>query len=189
MANLFTLFIEFFKTGLFALGGGLATIPFLQEMMNQYHWFTESDLLNMIAVSESTPGPIGINMATYVGFLASGKQIIGALIATCGLVLPSLIIICIVANILDRFKDNPLVENAFYGIRPAVCALIFAAGISVFVSVLWPDGLDFANLFTTISWPHILLILFLFGVGLLYKKIHPILIIVLAAAMGILFSL
>lgn len=188
-ANLLVLFFEFFKTGLFALGGGLATIPFLQDMMNTYHWFTESDLLNMIAVSESTPGPIGINMATYVGYLASGHSIIGALVSTLGLVFPSVVIICIIANILERFKNNPTVEHAFYGIRPAVCALIAVAGISVLVSVVFPEGMDFTSGMPYISWTHIILMAVLLAVSLFYKKIHPVLIILLAAVIGIVFSL
>ena len=113
------LFYEFFKTGLFAIGGGLATLPFLYDMADKYPWFTRTDLANMIAVSESTPGPIGVNMATYVGFTTGG--ILGSIIATCGLVLPSLIIIIIIAKFLESFQDNRFVQSAFYGLRPVEC--------------------------------------------------------------------
>ena len=131
-------FYEFFKTGLFALGGGLATIPFLTEMMNKYHWFTADMLTDMIAVSESTPGAIGINMATYTGYHING--VLGGIVATLGLVAPSIIVICIVAQFLKKFKDSELVKSVFYGIRPAVTALIYrinANGIQ-FCALLLP---------------------------------------------------
>ena len=119
------LFWEFFKTGLFAIGGGMATIPFLYDMSAATGWFTSEDVANMIAVGESTPGPIGVNMATYVGYLtgqgAGGLSgaILGAAIATVGLITPSIIIILIVAVFLKNFRDNRYVQNAFYGLRPA----------------------------------------------------------------------
>ena len=119
------LFWEFFKTGLFAVGGGLATIPFLKDITLKYPWFTPQDLLDMIAVSESTPGPMGVNSATYAGFQAAG--IPGALVATCSLVLPSVIVIILVSRALNRFKDSKLVQDGFYGLRPASAGLIFGA--------------------------------------------------------------
>ena len=123
------LFWEFFKTGLFAVGGGLATLPFLQDMADRTGWFTHAQLADMLAVSESTPGPIGVNMATYVGFTTGG--IGGALVATIGLVTPSVIVILIVAAFLKAFRDSKWVSAAFYGLRPASTALVAAAGISV----------------------------------------------------------
>ena len=123
------LFWEFFKTGLFAVGGGLATLPFLQDMAERTGWFTHAQLADMLAVSESTPGPIGVNMATYVGFTTGGVP--GALVATLGLVTPSVIIILIVAAFLKAFRDSKWVSGAFYGLRPASTALVAAAGISV----------------------------------------------------------
>ena len=131
------LFWEFFKTGLFAIGGGMATVPFLQEISARYGWFTASDLADMIAVSESTPGPIGINMATYVGYTTAHRQfgplagIPGSIIATVGLVTPSVIIILIIAKFLEKFRDNRYVNAAMYGLRAASVALISAAGISI----------------------------------------------------------
>ena len=112
------MFLEFFKTGLFAVGGGLATIPFLREIGVRYGWYTMSDLSTMIAVSESTPGPMGVNMASYVGFSQYG--ILGSIVVTLGLVLPSLIIICIIANFLEKFKEATLVQQIFAGLKPAV---------------------------------------------------------------------
>ena len=123
------LFWEFFKTGLFAVGGGLATLPFLQDMADRTGWFTHAQLADMLAVSESTPGPIGVNMATYVGFTTGGVG--GALVATIGLVTPSIIVILIVAAFLKAFRDSKWVSAAFYGLRPASTALITAAGLVV----------------------------------------------------------
>ena len=120
------LFYEFFKIGLFAIGGGLVTVPFLFDLAEHYPWFTASELADMIAVSESTPGPLVVNMATFAGYKAAG--ISGAVIATFGLVLPSLIIIMLVSRLLTKFSDNPYVQSILSGIRPAVIALIFMAG-------------------------------------------------------------
>ena len=123
------LFYEFFKTGLFAVGGGLATLPFLNEICQKYDWFTEQMLADMIAISESTPGPIGINMATYAGYQAAG--VLGSVVATCSLVAPSIIIIVLIARFLSKFNEHPLVKSAFSGLRPAVTGLIAAAAVSV----------------------------------------------------------
>ena len=123
------LFWEFFKTGLFAVGGGMATVPFLKNIGLATGWYNQTDLMNMLAVSESTPGPIGINMATYVGFTVAG--IPGAVIATIGEVTPSIIVILIVAAMLTKFRNSNYVENAFYGLRPASTAMVASAGIGV----------------------------------------------------------
>ncbi len=123
------LFWEFFKTGLFAVGGGMATIPFLSEMAERTGWFSQAMLADMIAVGESTPGPIGVNTATYVGYTVAG--IPGGLVATFGLVLPSFLIILIVAAFLKAFRTNKYVERVFYGIRPASVGMIGAACVAV----------------------------------------------------------
>ena len=128
------LFWEFFKVGLFAVGGGMATLPFLKDIGTVTGWYTYTELMNMLAVSESTPGPIGINMATYVGFTVGGVP--GAVIATLGEVTPSIIVILIVAAMLKRFRDSRLVANAFYGLRPASTGLIGAACVTVVLEVL-----------------------------------------------------
>ena len=176
-------FFEFFKTGLFALGGGLATIPFLNEMIDRYHWFTTSMLTDMIAVSESTPGAIGINMATYTGYHIAG--ILGGIVTTLGLVAPSIIVICIVAHYLKKFKDNTIVQSIFYGIRPAVTALIASAGISIFMSALFQEGTQVIDM---VRWPCILLFIILFYISN-KKKWHPIACIALSACIGIIFQL
>jgi len=126
---LLQLFFEFFKVGLFSVGGGLATLPFLYNLSNTTAWFTHSDVTNMIAIAESTPGAIGVNMSTYAGYLTAG--IPGGVIATVGLVAPSIIIILVIANLLDKFQDNQYVQSAFFGLRPASLAMISAAGVSV----------------------------------------------------------
>lgn len=185
------LFWEFFKTGLFAVGGGLATIPFLMDIADRYDWFTRAELTDMIAVSESTPGPIGINMATYAGYQAGSAEdgffagILGALVATLSLVLPSIIVILIIAGFLNRFKDSRLVKNTFYSLRPAVIGLLFVS----LLGVALPLFFDFTATAVTdiINIKSVVLFgLMLFGV-LKFKK-HPILYIGIGALVGILFK-
>lgn len=122
----FILALEFFKIGLFAVGGGLVTVPFLYDLTEQYDWFTAKELTDMIAVSQSTPGPVGINMATYAGYKAAGVW--GSLWATLSLVTPSVIVVYLISKILTKWKDNPNVLRVLGGIRPAVLALILFAG-------------------------------------------------------------
>ena len=129
MTTILQLIFEFFKTGLFAVGGGLATLPFLYDIAEKTGWYTNQDILNLIAISESTPGAIGINMATYVGFLTEG--VVGGILATLALIAPSLIIIIIISKVLDQFKSSPVVQGVFKGLRPASTGLIVAAGVSV----------------------------------------------------------
>ena len=124
------LMYEFFKTGLFSVGGGLATLPFLYEISVRHpDWFTSADIADMIAISESTPGPIGINMSTYAGYSTAG--ILGGVLASFSLALPSIIITLIIARFLAKFRQNKLVEGAFYGLRPASIAMISVAGLNV----------------------------------------------------------
>ena len=177
------LFWEFFKTGLFAIGGGLATIPFLMDMAEKYPWFTKAELSNMIAVSESTPGPIGINMATYVGFTTGGP--LGSITATSALVLPSLIVVMIIAGFLQKFRDNRIVKDTFYCLRPAVIGMLFVSLASL-VSPLLINfaGTSFLEIFN-------LKALALFGVllfGILKFKKHPIVYIAIGAIVGIIFK-
>lgn len=185
------LFWEFFKAGLFAVGGGMATIPFLYDISDKTGWFTHTDLANMIAVGESTPGPIGVNMATYVGFITGMQDggvvtaVLGAVVATLGLITPSVIIILLVAAILQSFRKNPYVERAFYGLRPASTGLIAAAGLSVILSNL-VDLQEFG-----INWKGIVLAVALWVLTNKVektKKLHPIVFIGLSALVGILFQ-
>ena len=193
------LFWEFFKTGLFAIGGGMATIPFLYDLSDKTGWFTHNDLANMIAVGESTPGPIGVNMATYVGFVTGMQDgsvlmaIVGAVTATVGLITPSVIVILIVAAILKSFRDNKYVNRAFYGLRPASTGLIAAAGITVIASNLFfPAAMQTGNWLGAFNWKGIVLAVILWlltNVVKKTKKWHPIVFIGFSALVGILFQM
>ena len=181
------LFFEFFKIGLLAIGGGLATIPFLYDLSAKTGWFTVQQLTDMIAIAESTPGPIGINMATNAGFTVAG--ILGGIVATLGIVAPSFIVIMIVAKILDRFRESFVVQSIFYGLRPASVALIAAAGVTVAKLALltldkWNITGVIADLF---NFKSILLAAAVFVMIKIFKG-HPILYILLSAVVGIVFQ-
>lgn len=185
------LFVEFFCTGLFSVGGGLATIPFLQDIGQRTGWFTSHELANMIAISESTPGPMGINMATYVGFTSAG--IPGSVIAVLGLITPSIAVIMVVATVLRRFRDSKYVDALFYGLRPASTGLIAAAGWSVIaISLLDITGWQAdGQLLTLFDWRCILVAAAVFVLTRLKptKKLHPVVWILLSAAVGVVFQL
>ncbi len=188
---LLRLFYEFFKTGLFAVGGGMATLPFLYSMSDATGWFSHGQLADMIAVSESTPGPIGVNMATYVGFTTAGLP--GALAATLGLVTPSIIIILIIARVLQAFRQNRVVDAAFYGLRPCSVGLIAAAGLLVVKIAVFNFDLyaqtgaigDLLNL-KALLLAAVLVVLTRYVKAT--KKLHPIVFILGSAAAGVLFS-
>lgn len=184
------LFFEFFKAGLFAIGGGMATLPFLYDISDKTGWYTYGQLADMVAISESTPGPIGVNMATYVGFTSAGVP--GSVIATIGLITPSIIIILIIAGFLKAFKDNKYVQNAFYGLRPASTGLIAAAGLSVFLLVMYHREAYEAsgNILDLINIPNIVLLLLLYYFTARCKKtkgLHPVAFIAASAVIGIVF--
>lgn len=189
------MFLEFFKTGLFAIGGGLATLPFLYDMAAKYTWFDQAIISDMIAISESTPGPIGINMATYVGYHVGSRifgipgGILGALLATTAIVLPSLIIIVIIAKMLEKFKGNRLVNDAFYTLRPAVTGLIAYAGFQVISeSILLADAFMASRHIMDLFAPKAtILFVILLVLSRVFKKLHPAVWIGLAAIAGILF--
>ena len=181
------LFWEFFKTGLFAVGGGMATVPFLKNIGLATGWYSQTDLMNMLAVSESTPGPIGINMATYVGCNVAG--FFGGVVATMGEILPSIVIVVLISKSLDRFRGSKLVDSAFYGLRPAVTGLIAAAGISVvqvsmFHMDLYQQTGALLDLFDFKK-----LIFFVLAFAAIKKfKLHPIVYIACAAVIGIVLA-
>lgn len=185
------LFFEFFKTGLFAVGGGMATIPFLYDLSDKTGWFTYDKLADMIAVSESTPGPIGVNMATFVGFTTAG--IPGALCATIGLITPSVIVILLIAKFLSNFNHNKFVKSAFYTIRPASTALIAAAGVLVLKIALIDTEL-FAQSGKLLDLFDIKSIILAAAVFVMtnyikpLKKLHPVVFIGISAAAGIVFK-
>lgn len=180
------LFFEFFKAGLFAIGGGLATLPFLYDMSQKTNWFSEADIANMIAISQSTPGPIGVNMATYTGFTTG--NLLGSIVATLGLVCPSIIIIIIVAHFLNKFKENSTVQSVFYGLRPASTALIAAAGYQVVKITLFNLNKLGEGALAIFNWKCILLALVLFFIIKKSKK-HPVIFIAASAVIGIIFKL
>ena len=189
---IFRLFWEFFKVGLFSVGGGLATLPFLYSMGAATGWFTAGDVANMLAVSESTPGPIGVNMATYVGHELLGLP--GALAATLGLVAPSFLVILAVSAALKSFRNNRYVEAAFYTLRPASVGLIAAAGWGIFTLVLINAEAYAAsgNLLALFRWESIALFALIWVLTNLVKplkKVHPAAFLALAALAGILFRM
>lgn len=184
---LLKLFFEFFKTGLFAVGGGLATLPFLTDLAEKTNWYTTSDLADMIAISQSTPGAIGVNMATNVGYNVGG--LLGAIIATIGLVTPSIIIIIIIAHFLTKFKENSTVQNIFYGLRPASTALIAGAGFSVVkIAFFTFDKYNISGkIIDLISLKAVILGIILFWAIRKFNK-HPIVYLAASAVIGIFFK-
>lgn len=186
------LFWEFFKVGLFSVGGGLATLPFLYSLGAKTGWFSTADVANMLAVSESTPGPIGVNMATYAGFDCAG--VLGGVVATLGLITPSVIVIVLIAMALQAFRTNKYVDAAFYTLHPASTGLIAAAGWSVFALVLvnldaYRASYQQADL---LQWKNLILFAVIWVLTNLVKplkKLHPVVFLALAAVVGIVFRL
>ena len=181
------LFWEFFKTGLFSVGGGLATLPFLYDMGERTGWFTAQQVADMLAVSESTPGPIGINMAVYTGFTAAGP--LGSVCAIVGIVTPSIIIIILVAAFLKAFRDNRYVQGVFYGLRPASTGLIASAGLTVAAGALlcterW-EGLS--RFWTVIDWKAVILAAAVVFLSRKFSKLHPAYFILGCAVIGAVF--
>ena len=191
LSKLAILFFEFFKTGLFAVGGGLATVPFLRDMGAAYGWLSEAELANIIAIAESTPGPIGVNAATYVGYLVCG--IPGAVVATIGLVTPSVIIIVLIAKAIKKYYNSYLVQSLFKALRPAAIGLITAAGFSLLLTSLGVKA-NFLRFAFSADW-YSLLKLGIYGVFVFFAfwkktaKIHPFFYILTGGAIGAILSL
>ena len=183
------LFWEFFQAGLFAIGGGMATLPFLYDISDRTGWYTHAQLADMIAISESTPGPVGVNMATYVGFSSGG--VLGAGIATLGLVAPSIIVLLMIAGFLKAFRENRFVNSAFYGLRPASVGLIAAAVVPIFqISILNLETFSITHeILQLFQWPYLLLAVLVFFLMRKFSKIHPIVFIGASAVAGIVFGL
>ena len=186
------LFVRFFFVGLFAIGGGLATLPFLQSMGETTGWFTPSDISDMIAISESTPGPIGVNMATYVGYqvgeisgVAGG--LFGGIVATLGLITPSVIVIISVSKMLQRFKDSKYVEYAFYGLRAASIGLVASACLGVAKLAFWSSEImaETGSVFAAVNYKSIILSAVIFFCITKFKKLHPIALILFSAVVGV----
>lgn len=170
---------EFFKTGLFAVGGGLATLPFLREISAVHpDWYSLQELSNMVAIANATPGPIGVNMATYAGFTTSG--VIGSILATLSLTLPCFLVTWIVSKVLNKFHNSIYVEGVFSGLRPAVVALISVALLQLAKDVFITQSLNIKQLVFFVA---------LFVFTRIHKKDHTILYIVLGAVLGIIFKM
>ena len=183
MSKLLDLFFSFFKIGLFAVGGGPATIPYLMDLTEMKDWYTMKELTNMIAISESTPGPLGINMATYAGFTTAG--VAGGIIATLGLVTPSVIVIIIIARFLNNFSENRYVKAAFFGIRPAVTALIAMAVYNLCKVSLFVE--TDAGLSPAVKTIVLAIIAFFAMQNKKLKKLHPACWLLAAAVIGVVF--
>ena len=182
-----TLFLEFFKMGALTFGGGYAMIPFIEETVMAHGWLSNQELVDFIAVAESTPGAFAVNIATYVGSEVGG--ILGSLCATVGLVLPPFIIILIIAKCYEKFKESIIVRGVMLGLKSTVVGLIGATVLKVGYDVLFPAGFTFDSFFQTeLLSANFWFIIIVFAVMLfllLYKKLNPILVIVLSAAAGI----
>ena len=193
------LFWEFCKTGLFAIGGGMATVPFLREIADKTGWFTAGQLADMIAVSESTPGPLGVNMATYVGYTVGSSQlgspwmgIVGAVTATLGLIFPSIVIVLCISFFLKRFRTSTLVDAALYGLRPASVALISAAGVEIVLFAMLRVDSIYQIGAAQLSWKSVALAAGVYaGTNLIpkLKKLHPIWFILLSAIVGVILKM
>ena len=184
---LLRLMFEFAKTGLFSVGGGLATLPFLYEISDKTGWFSHADIADMIAVSESTPGAIGINMSTYAGFTTAG--ILGGILASLALAFPSVVIILIIAKFLEKYRQNRLVDGAFYGLRAASIAMISAAGLNVAKVALinLPAFQASGSVMDLLNFKAIILAVLIF-IGQKKLKWHPVVFIALSAVVGILLK-
>lgn len=192
------LFWEYFKIGLFTIGGGYAMLPMVQQSIAKHNWLTSGEVVNFIAVAESTPGPFAINLATFVGVTVGSKTslgifggFLGAVVATFAVVLPSLVIIVVVTKLFEKFKTNKYVQNALYGIRPVVVGLVLSAVVSVLCMVILPN-LDLTDIkgegFSQFNWISLIVVLAFFPLSRLKikgKKTHPIFLILLAAAVGV----
>ena len=193
-----TLFWEYFKIGLFTIGGGYAMLPMIQQVIEKYGWLTRKELINFIGVAESTPGPFAINLATFVGINVGSQTslgifggFLGAAVATFAVVLPSLIIIIIVTKLFQKFRTNKYVQGVLYGIRPVVVGLILSAVLSVGCAVILPN-LNLTSInkegFSQFNWISLIIVAVFFPLSRIKikgKKIHPILLILAAAAVGV----
>jgi chromate transporter len=187
----FDLFAAFFKIGLFSFGGGYAMIPLIQSEVSRYGWLKASEFANIIAISEMTPGPIAVNSATYIGFTAAG--ILGSIVATLGVALPSLIVVLIIAKFFFGFQKHPLNESVFYVLRPVIAALIITAAVFVAETAIINIKLTidsvaklFFNPLQTINFKSVT-ILMISVLAIVKLKIHPVLVIMGSGVLGVIF--
>lgn len=185
MSIFLLLFLEFFKMGALTFGGGYAMIPFIEETVLRHGWMTTRELVDFIAVSESTPGAFAVNISTYIGGEVGGFP--GAVLSTLGLVLPPFIIIILIAKVYEKFKQSTIVQGAMLGLKSTVVGLIAATVLSVGLEVFFSRGIKSeiflsANFYVSLGIFAVALFL------LLYKKLNPILIIVGSAVIGVIFG-
>lgn len=182
------LFIEFFKVGLFSFGGGYATLPFLFHISSVYHWYSAKELVDMLAISSITPGPVGINVATFAGFKSGG--FLGALVATAALVLPSYLLVIGISKLLNKFSENFYVQSVLYSIKPAGCALIAAVGVSLFRTYILRDisHFELASITSFIDLKALLALVIIFAAGIKIRK-DPIKLLAIGAVLGIILHL
>ena len=185
--SLGTLFFTFFKIGLFTFGGGYAMLPILQrEVVEKKGWATEEELTDYFAIGQCTPGIIAVNTATFVGHKYRGVS--GGVVATLGLVCPSILVILIIARMLGKFKDSPLVQKGLYGLRPASVALVAAAGVSVAeVTLVSLPSIEAGAWSSAVVWPAVALGVVIFIAQRRFPKIHPVAFIVFAGVVGAVF--
>lgn len=179
--KLLELFLAFLKIGAFTFGGGYAMVPLIQQEALSHGWISSEELVDFIAVSESTPGPLAVNMATFVGIKTAG--VFGALVATLGVVLPSFIIILVIAHFMDKFRKSVAIKGIMSGIKPCVLGLIAAALLSIGHTVLFPGGFTFESMLGTQFLA--CLAIFTLSAVLSFKKLHPVFVILIAAGLGI----
>ena len=182
--SLLILYFQFFKIGLFAVGGGLATLPFLFELADKSTWLDREMIANFLAIAQSSPGPIGVNMAALTGFQYCG--IPGGIIAALGLTSPAIIVISIVARVMKSFRENIIVGYVFSGLRPAAAGLLAAACFGILKLSLYNSG--FSKWYEVILIKELLIFAILFFLIYKFKK-HPVIYIAIGAAVGIILNL
>lgn len=183
MQVLIELFLVFAKIGLFTFGGGYAMIPLITQEITQRNWLTLEGVIDIIAISEMTPGPFAVNSATFIGIQQAG--FIGGLLATAGVAAPSFIIVVLVAKYFMKMKDHPIVQGVLSGLRPAVIGLIASSALMIAQNAFYINGWDgWANIISAIDWRSI--VIFAFGLlGITKLKVHPALMIIISAVLGI----
>ena len=179
---LFELFITFFKIGLFTFGGGYAMIPLMSDEVVSKGWLLSEQLMDFIAISESTPGPFAINMATFIGYNQQG--ILGAIMATLGVVMPSFIIILIIAKAFHKFASNKYVVGFLSGVKPVVVGIIFAVAFTFLLKSIF--NIDILNILDVeFHWSSLLIFFFLFAMSRIWRKLHPVYIVLVSGIMGL----
>lgn len=175
----FILLFEFFKIGLFAIGGGYATLPFLYHLSTVYHWFNPKDLTQMLAIASIMPGPIGINLSAQAGFKV--YSFFGAIIAVVGIMIPSLIFVLAISKLLKKFKESTIVRSILYALKPTSCAMVAAIGFKLLRDAIFVKGFSFSS----IDWFALILFSVLFLVSVKNKKLSPLFYLAVSAFVGV----